>query len=973
MINNAEKIEVFLSNLGFDCDADFVGRDASKEKLGVDYVYEVSGLTTVYFSYLPETNFSEELHELHQKIWNENKSEVFIVISDDKTYLCSSKYKPSRDDKNACKIKDFKYGINTPGFDKKKIEYLLKESIDSDYFWSFVLREIKESKKQKVDDDLLLNLIKLKGNLRTYLSAEKIYILIERCLFLKFLEDRNFRCQETLIDILQHSTGSKLIDEFKEVNRLLNGDIFNEADGDKIICEEDLNKEIIRELHSFFKMDYRNRSQFRLFPYKFDIIPVELLSNVYEAFLKHGEKSKEGIYYTPSNLAELILGDTLAPVLEANAQPTCIDFACGSGIFLVKAFEKIVRKNDCFSDFEKKKAILKNCIFGVEKDPVATRITIFSLYLKLLEGENSDKLRLAIEKDEIKFPKLHNKNILEKDTLYDELVFENEDGKHFENFDVIVGNPPWGKNLFENRDISKMKLSDDRKEVADVKQSSQFFILKAADFMNKSSIAGMVMNNSNLLTGKGKGFRNWLLKKTDIKKVYELTQCNPILFKKRTLDKMKIGADEPAAVLIFGMPGDGKDQTIKYINPTLDVLSKFLQKISIKPSEAQLIPKDILDNDLAWRVMSLGGLDDYRLINKLNAHRGGLFLKGFHGFQFSKDDAKGFKMILRDCTFMDKESVESYAMNRQKFNQIDKEGKKIRTRSVNPNKKEFLLPKLVMTRYLGRKLRINAAYDSEGYRFHESLLGLLLDEKSDYRILLSFFNSSVINYYLTMCSAQIKKGTFDMLHSGEIESVPIPIENDIPDTFKKRLIEIVERIEETGFASKVLVDEIDETVFDIYHLKDFEKQRIRDFYFVNERRCGGSELVGESDFSKYVSRFRNVFDFILKEDKFLNAEAYYSTNLGAGLKFTLVDNKSKKTQVDVSISESLRQTIRSISMETLGGEKEKALLKQDKVKLYDDESFTIIKSNNIKDWTETAAINDANEEIGLFVQSLPDK
>lgn len=119
-----------------------------------------------------------------------------------------------------------------------------------------------------------------------------------------------------------------------------------------------------------------------LFPYKFEIIPVELLSNIYEAFLKVEEQAKTGVYYTPPLLADLVLDETLSQKLKNNTTPSCIDFTCGSGIFLVKAFERIVKKNNCGSDFEKKKMILKKCIFGVEKDPVAARIAVFSFILK---------------------------------------------------------------------------------------------------------------------------------------------------------------------------------------------------------------------------------------------------------------------------------------------------------------------------------------------------------------------------------------------------------------------------------------------------------------------------------------------------------------------------------------------------------------------------------------------------------------
>jgi hypothetical protein len=49
------------------------------------------------------------------------------------------------------------------------------------------------------------------------------------------------------------------------------------------------------------------------------------------------------------------------------------------------------------------------------------------------------------------------------------------------------------------------------------------------------------------------------------------------------------------------------------------------------------------------------------------------------------------------------------------------------------------------------------------------------------------------------------------------------------------------------------------------------------------------------------------------------------------------------------------------------------MLNEDKVKIYDDNIFYIIKSNYFKDWTERQAMKDANEEIGLLVKNLPGK
>ncbi len=73
---------------------------------------------------------------------------------------------------------------------------------------------------------MLLNLIKLKKDLSPKLTSEEKYILTERCLFIKFLEDRGFLKPKTLIDIFSRGNGIILVKKFREINRLLNGDVF---------------------------------------------------------------------------------------------------------------------------------------------------------------------------------------------------------------------------------------------------------------------------------------------------------------------------------------------------------------------------------------------------------------------------------------------------------------------------------------------------------------------------------------------------------------------------------------------------------------------------------------------------------------------------------------------------------------------------------------------------------------------------
>lgn len=954
-----QKLETFLSNLGFNPQKDFL-YSPQLSKIGVDVAYE-SKIGTIYFKYLPELSLDEELPNLHKNIWNENQTEGFVVVSDNTTLLCASKYKPDQKAPRSCQIDSFDYGINTLGFEPEKLRPILKENIDFGFFWEHIRERIKDRKRKGVDYDLLLNLVHLKSDLSSRLSSEKKYILIERCLFLKFLEDRGFLVPQTLINILEGEDSQRLIKKFNEVNKSLNGDIF---DDETVFVREDISQNTIAKLHVFFTTDYRNR-QVKLFPYKFDIIPVELLSNIYEAFLKAEKQASDGIYYTPPNLVDLVLSETLDPMLKINLEPACLDFACGSGIFLVKAFQKLIGKNNCSGDFEKKKELLKDCIFGVEKDSVAARISIFSLYLTLLEGEEPNKIRQSIKNDKIKFPKLFGKNILWSDSLFDELNFVNEDGKKFQVFDVVVGNPPWGVNPFKDIEKDKtIKLSYEKQKSVKRNQSSQYFSLKAEDFMTNKSIGGLILNNSNFLMTIAKSFRSQLLKDYTIKVFYELSQANSIFFKTQQVEDLTIGADEPAAVVIFKKKEQGNKNEIKYIKPSLDSLAEFLKIPVIKSSDITDVPQKLLsEEDSLWRILAVGDKEDYRLIKKLLS-QGEIELKAGEGFSATKH--KKTPKILKHTEYVNATSIVPFIFIEDKKQKTPLEGLKIEVvrSGYDTNKK------LLIKRRVTNDLRIKAGYDNTGYKFKNDLLALFFSNY-DYCLMLSFFNSSLISYFTALWSAQIGKGTRGWLQTKELRSVPIPLEENILPRYKKEVVTLTEKILKTGFANSELINQIDEIVFNIYHLKEFEKQRIRDFFNVHHRQKRTVSYVNKDDLQKYVDRFRNVFSFILRNDKYLNAHGYTSSAIGSGIRFILTDKKEKQENVDITNVKDLKTLTAIVGRKSLEDVDKNKLLKQEKVKLYDKKEFALIKSNQFKDWTETEAIKDANEEIGLFFKSLP--
>src|SRR5271157_4413137 len=161
-------------------------------------------------------------------------------------------------------------------------------------------------------------------------------------------------------------------------------------------------------------------------PYLFSYIPVEILGTIYERFLgkivrpqgrgvtieeKPDVRKAGGVYYTPRYIVEYIVAQTVGKLLagrkpEDALKLRILDPACGSGSFLIRAFEEVCehcqqwftdhpdqRKKDwCWLEenavhltTKAKRRILRETIHGVDLDPQAVEVTELSLYLKMLE------------------------------------------------------------------------------------------------------------------------------------------------------------------------------------------------------------------------------------------------------------------------------------------------------------------------------------------------------------------------------------------------------------------------------------------------------------------------------------------------------------------------------------------------------------------------------------------------------------
>lgn len=275
--------------------------------------------------------------------------------------------------------------------------------------------------------------------------AEAVQRILDRLVFIRILEDREIEV-EPLLEQLTGRGAKDIYAAFVALSKRLqpkyNGLLFNPHPlSETLTLDDNTFRPIVKELLS-------NES-----PYRFDVIPVEVLGTIYERFLgdeirltdsgrakietKPEVRKAGGVYYTPQYIVEYITQNTVGKLLQSCATPTdalrlrICDPACGSGSFLLGAFDALIRwheewfaaapnpDKDWFETTATKKntvhhrrrlafrekredaqsatqgavrlttyakgRILQSCLYGVDLDRQATEVAQMSLYLKVLE------------------------------------------------------------------------------------------------------------------------------------------------------------------------------------------------------------------------------------------------------------------------------------------------------------------------------------------------------------------------------------------------------------------------------------------------------------------------------------------------------------------------------------------------------------------------------------------------------------
>lgn len=672
-------------------------------------------------------------------------------------------------------------------------------------------------------------------------------------LFLRVLQDKEFT----------YALFDQLAQDF-------NGDTFPIDQGER----DAIQQAHLETLRGFLLGNTSGQQELFFFAYRFDVIPIELISTIYEEFYNEqtGKDRNRGSHYTPPAMVEFLLAHTLTPTVLAT-KPRVLDPSCGSGIFLVESFRRIVRhlyaeQNGRRVSRPQLRKILREQIAGIDINEEAVRVAAFSLYLAFLHYQDpreiNDERRLPYLKWVPEEERVRRENKRPGAQFFDVLLhansFEVIAGKlsddatqrfGADSANVVVGNPPWGypkKTDVEGRksmeEIDKWCSVSAGRPIGD-RELSQAFIHLTQALLKTGGRAGMLVSSGVFFKHhkNSRDFRQKWLTTARLEHVVNFAHVRQIYFSGLQREAKGIS---PFVSVVFekAEAASFANHRFQYWSAKRTAVVENTESIVLNRGDMHwLSQQECLDNEKLWKIYWWGGHRDHALIQKIEKYAP---LKGLPsilpGARFVS--GQGFKEASKSS---DSDWLEKYrelaAEAFHRYGDID-------SKELSP------VPKKVERRgiqdvYHGRRLLVGrgvreggvltSRFETKKYCFRNSIQGMRfegLEPWQEATITAIFWSSLARYYYFTTAGSW---GLWhDEIHMENVEGMPINLPKDA--ALRNRIVRIVEELQTLDLAPDglqlggieaqkrlpTLERQLDTAVFDLYQLSAADRDLVRE-------------------------------------------------------------------------------------------------------------------------------------------------
>ncbi len=968
-----------------------------KNKLEVikpDAIYVFNKQPFILFFDLTEGNFTERENEIHKKVWSFDNSPIIFIIKNSEIQIFNALNYIKDKNGNDGRLEEL--NLTDEELDNKFSFWYLQSGETWNWFQNDYLEHNKKKDiRKRVNERLFQNIKEVRYYLTNidelnYLNDKQANSLILRLIFIRYLIDRgikidnNFITGESVND--KRKSFSKLIKNPQQLNKLFenlndkfNGVLFRELD-------IQLNQTQSNFLADVFKGELQE--EYTLFDgfffeiFDFSIIPVEVISGIYESLIDEETRELNSAVYTPTFLVDYILKDTIEDYLNKSKSSECTIFevAVGSGIFLVQSLRRMIEKEielngkDDKELFSKKiRDIAKDNLFGIDINREALKVACFSIYIALLDYQEPKDV------EKYPFPSLLDENLFEANFFDTTHRFNEIVKSKTPNF--ILGNPPW-KN--KKDDIVHTNWLQQHKKIVGNYEIAQSFLLRTRDFMQYETRTALIVTSTifyNVST-KTRKFKNEFLSTFCVEKFFDLSPVRRLIFEQK---------NSPASVVYYKISKENEhlNNVVYHQSVKSNRFLKYFKMLVIeKFDQKEILQKHFIENDWMFKVALYGNTLDFTLLKKIShfqkvsnfvtknkANKG---LGVIKSSERSKTESKFFPEYIGRAIIENSEVNLYYTPASQNILK-EKDVYLIRGRKNNL----FENSKILLKEQCIDETFVSASFQDSNSIYVNGVSGISFVNEDITKYLYSYFISDIITYvlYLTSCSWGV--GTRPAIRfEDEFMSFPFAEANEeikieiiglvemFLDAFKNYYQEEI-RLESLPINNQIL-DKINFIINNLYEVKEYEKDLID--YVLNVSRYQFQEskqhlftraIDSDKDFlERYADVFIQEFEKIY-EGEFIQVEVY-PLNYFVALNFIFTDVKPEKSIVYPNKKNEegvLKRLANNLSIEQITNTHDptKNIFIQKDIKGFESNSFYIIKPNEYKCWHRAMAWYDVSE------------
>ena len=827
-------------------------------KLGLSAFFCVQGVPTV--AILTQNPYDQtKITEVHAALWNQGLASLLLVVSDDVLRVFSLARRTVRDSEE-----DFQKHCLIHTLDTITNVLALKELIpgaESGRLWKEHSSYFPQN--ERVDSVLLGNLSESHRRLcNEGLSSDASQLLLMQTMFIAYLEDRKIITQEYIEDatdnevsdfheLLKKGNQELLIQLFERLRDDFNGDLFvNPCSFETEERSPSLNDSHLSVLSSFRSGKeeiQEGASQLRFWGYDFRFIPVELISAVYDRFL--GEKEKKlGAYYTPMFLADTVISqvwDTLTQTIKDKG--TFLDPACGSGIFLVRSFQRLcdhwrTKHRSQTIQWDILLSILKR-LHGWDINGNAVRVAVFSIYIALLEQVDPPDIRTLIENGRL-LPKLWGRTFIVQDFF--------GVPKYKQNYDVIIGNPPWASR--RKSDSEAINWCNKHDLPIPSKEAAWGFAWKALyDITDQGMVAFLLpamgfLHNHSADTVASRGL---FVRKARILRAINFADLRFQIFD---------DANKPAVLILFQKNiFEGSPYRFEYWIPKADLNLRFKRFITLSSvDKASLRSDEVVKDPRAFKRRFWLRNPDAKLFHYLDSlPKLGDFIKKYGDLKRRKQPTDGGWVIGQGFQPFNKKSdqsgLDSDFVTRYPFLDIRNYSRLVlpiisdKPRPVSAVRRKgfedgftgarILIPQGIET----AQMRLRASYTEQNLCFRHVLQAITVpdDQNDKAKLITALINSKLAIWFVFHGTSSFGSDR-PIIHEEEILYLPFPSSNDLPEPARAQkaatgLVNIINNLLSekdrllTGINSEyIILSNVDDLAYDYFCLSEDEISIIED-------------------------------------------------------------------------------------------------------------------------------------------------